>query len=107
MLLLSLSRIRLDALQVKIDLGPALEQVDLVDEQDFRFGEDGGILRRFIIPLGDRQHDNLPMFAQFKSRGTHQITDILNKNHVQTVQRQLRSSHDSPARRTGDMLPPC
>ena len=45
-----------------------------------------------VISLRDREHNNLPMLTQLERARTDQITNVLDKDHVQLIKRQFIES---------------
>jgi hypothetical protein len=60
------------------------QQIDLVEEHQIGMVKHGRVFQRFVLSLGHTQHHHFVMLAEIEGRGADQVTDVLDKQDIQT-----------------------
>ncbi|CAI8740595.1 protein of unknown function [Methylocaldum szegediense] len=58
------------------------QQIDLVDQDQIGAMEHVRVFQRFVLALGDREHDHADRFAQIEHGRTDQIADVLDEQNA-------------------------
>ena len=61
------------------------QQIDFVEQYDFRLLKNQWIFERLIVAFGYRQHDRFEIFADVEFSRANQISDVLNNQQVRRV----------------------
>ncbi len=83
---MNLARILFRGSNVKRHIG---QEVNLVQDQQLGFEENGRVFERFVFSLRDTENYDFRSFAQIIARGADQVADIFDQQQIDVFQRPV------------------